>query len=242
MWPVLFTWRGLVLHSYPVLIYAALLTALIVTAQLGQAIGLDPDRVAIVVLLSYVPAFICARALYAARHWDYFRDDPLRMLRRSVGGVSLFGGMLGMFAAIVPLAWLFGLTVAPLFDALVAGMLAGLAVAKVGCALNGCCCGHESGHWLAALLPDERGRWRRRLPAPFVEMVWALVVFALALAALQASPRAGLVACGAIALHTAGRMILQGLRDEGAREDAAVRRHCLILIAAAGLAGLLILL
>lgn len=242
MLPVLFAWRGIVLHSFPVMIYAALLTALIVTVQLGQAAGLDPDRIAAAVLLSYVPAFACARALYVARHWDHFREDPIRMLRRSEGGLSLFGGMFGMFAGIAPLSWMFGLPLAPLFDALVPGVLAGLAVAKVACVLNGCCCGHESDHWCAAKLPDERGRWRRRLPAPFLEMGWALVVFTLAVAALQLSPRPGLVACGALALHTAGRMVLQGLRDEGAREDAAVRRNCLILMAAAGLTGLFILL
>ena len=91
MLPVLFAWRGIVLHSFPVMIYAALLTALIVAVQLGQAAGLDPDRIAAAVLLSYVPAFACARALYVARHWDYFREDPIRMLRRSEGGLSLFG-------------------------------------------------------------------------------------------------------------------------------------------------------
>lgn len=242
MLPVLFTWRGIALHSFPVVIYAALLIALIVTAQLGRSAGLDPDRVAVVVLLAYIPAFASARALYVARHWEQFRDDPRRILIRSVGGLSLFGGTFGLFAAIPPLAVMVGLPVAPLFDALVPGMLAGLAVAKIACVLNGCCHGHESDHRCAVRLPDAHGRWRRRWPAPFLEMGWAVAVFALSLAALQATPPAGLVACGAVVLHTAGRMVLQGLRDEGAREDAAVRRNCLILIAAALLAGLAILL
>jgi phosphatidylglycerol:prolipoprotein diacylglycerol transferase len=240
MWPVLFTWRGIVLHSYPVMIYLALLVTVFLTVALAQGDGLNADRTALAVLLSYVPAFAGARLLYAARHWDQFRRDPALILRRSEGGLSLYGGIAGMFAGLFPLLWAFGLPAAPFFDALVLGMLAGIAVAKGGCLLNGCCHGQETGHWCGVDLPDDHGMWRRRFPAQFMEMAWAVTVLLMTLAWRHFSPPAGMVACGGLALHAAGRIFLQRLRDEGADEDAAVRKTCVILIAAALATGLFI--
>jgi phosphatidylglycerol:prolipoprotein diacylglycerol transferase len=240
MWPVLFTWRGIILHSYQVMIYLALLVTVFVTVALAQGDGLNADRTALAVLLSYVPAFIGARLLYAARHWDHFRRDPSLILRRSEGGLSLYGGITGMFAGLVPLLWAFGLPAAPFFDALVPGMLAGIAVAKGGCLLNGCCHGHETGHWCSVDLPDGHGVWRRRFPVQLMEMAWALLVLLLMLAWRNYSPPPGLVACGVFVLHPAGRIVLQNLRDEGAVENAAVRKTCMILIAVALAAGLFI--
>jgi phosphatidylglycerol:prolipoprotein diacylglycerol transferase len=240
MWPVLFTWRGIVLHSYPVMIYLALLVTVFLTVALAQGDGLNPDRTALAVLLSYIPAFIGARLLYVARHWDRFRRDPMLILRRSEGGVSLYGGIIGMFAGLIPLLWAFGLPAAPFFDALVLGMLAGIAVAKSGCLLNGCCYGHETGHWCGVDLPDDHGIWRRRFPVQLMEMAWAVTVLLIMLALRYFSPPPGTAAVLALVIHPAGRIVLQNLRDEGAGENAAVRKTCMVLIAAALTAGLFI--
>ena len=80
-------------------------------------------------------------------------------------------------------------------------------------------------------MPDERGVWRRRFPAPFLEMAWAGGVLVLMLVWRNSQPKAGLLACGALALLAAGRILLQTLRDEGAAEDSAVRMNWLILLA-----------
>lgn len=240
MRPILFVWHGIVIRSYHVMIYAGLLVTVFLTVHFAQADGLNPDRTALVVVLSYIPAFACARLLYVARHWDNFRRDPALILRRSEGGLSLYGGMFGMFAGAIPLLWALSLPLAPFFDVLVLGMLGGIAIAKGGCLLNGCCYGHETDHWCGVDLPDDRGLWRRRFPSQLMEMAWAAAVLLLMLAWRSASPPSGLVACAALALHPAGRIFLQKLRDEGPDEDAAVGKTCAVLIAAALLTGLII--
>lgn len=238
MYPVLFVWHGIALRSYHVLTYVALLLALFATVHFARTAGLDSDRTALAVLLSFVPGFIGARLLYVARHWPHFRSDAARILRRSDGGLSLSGGILGVFAGVVPVLWALKLPLAPFCDALVLGMMAGLVVAKGGCLLNGCCYGRTTKHWCAAHLPDDHGNWRRRFPSQILEMAWAAIVFILLLALRHAAPPAGMIACAGVALHPTGRLFLQRLRDEG-EEDAAVRKTCLVLIAAGLLAGLL---
>jgi phosphatidylglycerol:prolipoprotein diacylglycerol transferase len=240
MWPVLFVWHGIAFRSFHVMIYLALLVTVFLAVHFAQADGLNPDRTALAVLLLFIPGFAGARLMYVARHWDHFRGDPARILRRSEGGLSLYGGLFGVFAGLVPLLWLLGMPFAPFVDALVLGMLGGIAVAKGGCLLNGCCYGHETDRWCGVDLPDDRGVWRRRFPSQLVEMAWAAAVLALMLAWRGLSPPAGIVACGALALHAAGRIFLQKLRDEGPTEDAAVGKTCAVLIAAALLTGLVI--
>lgn len=233
MRPVLFVWRGIAVRSYPVLIYAALLVAVVLAAYFAQAGGLDPDSTALAVLLLYVPAFIGARLLYVARNWSEFRNDRTRIVRRSDGGMSYYGGLLGLLGGSIPITWAFGLPLASFLDVFFLSVTAGLAVAKLGCLLNGCCYGRATDHWCGVRLPDDRGRRQRRFPAQLVEMIWALLVLAILLAARRAAPPPGLLACAALALQSAGRLFLQQLRDEGPRENAAVRKTCLAFIAAA---------
>lgn len=240
MRPILFVWRGIVIHSFHVMIYAALLVTVFLAVYFAQSDGLNPDRTAVAVVLLFVPGFVGARLLYAVRHWDHFRHDPARILSRSEGGLSLYGGLFGVFAGSIPVLWALGLPFAPFMDALVLGMLGGIAVAKGGCLLNGCCYGQPTDHWCGVHLPDDRGVWRRRFPSQLVEMGWAAVVLFLMLAWRSISPPSGAVACAAVALHPVGRLFLQKLRDEGPAENAAVQKTCVVLTAAALLAGFLV--
>ncbi len=238
MRPILFVWHGFVLHSYHVMIYAALLVTVFLAVHLAQADGLDPDRTALAIVLSFVPAFVGARLFYVARHWEHFRRDPARILRRSEGGLALHGGFFGIVAGSIPLLWALDLPFAPFMDALVLGMLGGIAVAKAGCLLNGCCYGLPTDHWCGVNLPDHCGVWRRRFPSQLVEMAWAAFVLLLMLAWRSASPPSGAVACAVFVLQPAGRIFLQKLRDEGDDENAAVQKTSAVLVTAALLAGL----
>ena len=240
MRPVLFVWHGIVLRSFHVMIYAALLVTVFLAVHFAQADGLDPDRTGVAVVLLLIPGFVGARLFYAARHWDHFRHEPARILRRSEGGLSLYGGLFGVFAGSIPVLWALDLPFAPFMDALVLGMLGGIAVAKGGCLLNGCCYGRPTDHWYGVNLPDQRGAWRRRFPSQLVEMAWAAVVLLLMLVWRSFSPPSGVVACAAFVLHPAGRIFLQKLRDEGDAENAAVQKTCVALSAAALMAGLFV--
>lgn len=242
MWPVLFAWRGIVVHSFPVAIYACMLSVVALTVLIAQRDGLSADSTAAAVLILLVPGFIVARLFYVARHWQHFSRDPWRVLRRDEGGVSLYGGLIGISFAAAPVLWALALPFAPFMDALVLGLLGGLVVAKGGCLLNGCCYGHPTEHWCSASLPDHQGTWRRRFPSQPMEMAWAAIVLLLLLALHSMAPPPGLVACAAVALQPAGRLFLQTLRDEGDAENAAVRRTCTIFSASGVLAAVALLL
>ncbi len=155
VWPILFTWRSIVLHSYHVMIYAALLLAVFLTVHFAQANGLNADRTALAVLLLFIPGFAGARLMYVARHWQHFQRDPARIVRRSEAGCRCPAacsicsparfpccGRLACRSVRSSIHW--------------RSVLGGVAVAKGGCLLNGCCYGHTTG-LVQPGLPDDRG-------------------------------------------------------------------------------------
>ncbi len=54
-----------------------------------------------------------------------------------------------------------------------------LAVARVGCLLNGCCYGRETSAWPALVPPGEGGVWARRYPTQLADILANLLIFAL---------------------------------------------------------------
>jgi phosphatidylglycerol:prolipoprotein diacylglycerol transferase len=236
MWPVLFARHGIVIRSYPAMMYLCVLVALFVAVAAAQGYGLNADRTALAFLILVVPAFIGARLLYVALHWDTFRHEPSRIFRRSDGGMKMYGSLFLTIPLSVPLLWAFDLPFAPFWDATTFAMLAGMAVARVGCLLNGCCSGKPTESWCAVDLPDHRGVWRKRFPSQIIEIVWTLVLLVVLLALRGRMLFAGATFCLGVGAYAAGRFALQGLREDHAGDVGALRRLS-VLLAFAAVAG-----
>ena len=67
MRPILFTWRGLTIHSYPAMLYIGLVLGVTAGNGVAHANGIDALRVYIATLILVVPALAGARLLYVRR-------------------------------------------------------------------------------------------------------------------------------------------------------------------------------
>src|SRR5882757_8911073 len=117
MQPILFAWRGYVIHAYPAMLYCALLTSTFLTAYVGQAYGLNADKVAFAAVLLVIPALPGTRLLYVAMHWEIFRNDLRRIWNRSEGGMTVYGGLIASLLFSVPVLWALDLPFLPFWDA-----------------------------------------------------------------------------------------------------------------------------
>ena len=139
MAPIL-TLFGHEVHSYPLMtLLAALLGAALAWPALGRAGW--PRRERGIALLCMALAFLVGARLWnvAVTPASYGPDRPWYTLRLT--GLSLFGGILGAFLALLGAV---RVTRWELWDALDAFTLpsgAAFCVARVGCFLNGCCKG-----------------------------------------------------------------------------------------------------
>ena len=200
MRPVLLRTGPLVVPAYPLLLYVAIVTGLILQNESARSAGLDTTAVFAASVATAIAGIACTKLWYLGEH-----GEPLRAWRQS--GMTLTGGLIGGLATFAAVALLLDLPTARVLDLSVPGLLAGLAIARVGCWLNGCCAGRVTASRWGLRSPDHTGRWERRVPTQPLEGLWAL---ALLSAALATPDLAGAGATFALffGLYLAGRQLL----------------------------------
>jgi phosphatidylglycerol:prolipoprotein diacylglycerol transferase len=211
---ILFTVRGYRVYSYPALLYVGLVLGVVVGNARAHAAGLPAGRVYAATLLLLIPALAGARLLFVARRWAEYRREPRRIWQRSEGGMAMYGGLPAAVIPSVPLLRAFNLSFTQFWDVAVFTILVGMAFARIGCLMNGCCAGRQTETWFGLRLPNAQGEWRRRVPMPLLESAWSLMLLAGAFAIWPHRPFDGAVFLLLIGGYTAGRLVLETWREE----------------------------
>jgi prolipoprotein diacylglyceryltransferase len=77
---VLFRWRGVIIYSYPAMLYLGMVVGLLAQHYAAARNGLDATRTVIATLILLPPALMAARLLFVASHWLIYRREPWRIL------------------------------------------------------------------------------------------------------------------------------------------------------------------
>jgi phosphatidylglycerol:prolipoprotein diacylglycerol transferase len=210
---VLFHFRGIPIHSYPAMLYVGLLAAVVTANWAAHATGLNAFRVYVATILLMLPAIGGARLLHVAVHWCWYSRNKRRIWDRSEGGYGMYGGLPLVLVFSVPLLYLLRLPFAAFWDVGALSILAGMIFARIGCLLNGCCCGRPSNTWFSIYLPNARGVWQKRIPSPCLESIWAATLLALALLFLHRIPFHGALFLFVASGYAAGRILLESFRE-----------------------------
>jgi phosphatidylglycerol:prolipoprotein diacylglycerol transferase len=210
---VLFHCFGRPVYSFPVMVYLGLVLG--TTAQLvaAQSKGMDATHVLAATAIMVTIALCGARLLHVAAHWRIYRGDPRRVLAFGAGGASMYGGLLLGFPASILVLRALGLPFGAYWDSLSFTMLIGLAVGRLGCFLNGCCCGRATVGRLAIHAPDYRGIWLRRVPMQALEALLALSSVIAIERAWSHLPFDGAAFLLGLGLYAGGRALLEPFRD-----------------------------
>jgi prolipoprotein diacylglyceryltransferase len=236
---VLFTWRGFRVHSYPAMLYLGMVAGIVAGNHASHRAGLDPLRVWLAMILLTAPALIGARLLWVATHWRRYRAAPRRIWARSEGGGSMLGSLPILLAVSLPLLDALEIPFARFWDVATFTILVGMIFTRLGCLLNGCCSGRETGARWGLDLTDHRGVRKRRVTVQILEMGLGAAGLGVALLAWSHAPFPGAVLLVALTAYSLGRLALEPLREEPDRWGS-IRVHRAIagLFAAAALAAL----
>ena len=216
---VLFEWRGIRIFSYPAMLYLGLVTGVILQTLVAERAGLPAVRIYFATLTLLPIALAGSRVLYVWANWPAFRSARHLIWRRGEGGLAMYGGVPFMIVASIPVLAAFGLPFWTFWDTAVFCIFPGMAFARIGCLLNGCCSGRPTDGWLAMWLPDERGHWTWRIPLQMLEFTVALLLLAGAWLAIDRITQPGRLFLSTVIGYAAARLVLEGLRTE--RERAA---------------------
>jgi phosphatidylglycerol---prolipoprotein diacylglyceryl transferase len=233
---VLFHFRGIPIHSYPAMLYVGLLGAVVAADWAAHATGLNAFRVYVATILLMLPAILGARLLYVATHWRWYSPNKRRIWDRSEGGGGMYGGLPLALVFSVPLLRLLRLPFAAFWDVGALAILAGMIFARVGCLLNGCCCGRPSNIWFGIYLPNALGVWQKRIPTPCLESTWAATLLASGILVLHRMPFPGALFLFVCSGYAAGRLVLESVREPAGRSSKFNIHHAIsaaiILLAA----------
>ncbi len=125
----------------------------------GRREGLTAGLVVLAVLCFCVIVFAGGRLHFALTKWHMFEHDPWRVFRFSSGGLHAPGAILALLLGGVPALRMLQLPVARFVDGFAPAVPIGIAFARVGCFLNGCCYGSVCALPWGVTLPRESYTW-----------------------------------------------------------------------------------
>ncbi len=162
MHPVLFRLGPLTLKSYGLFLALAFLVGIWVALKRAKRSDLKAESImdlAIVVLLSSVAG---SRFFYVIFHWEEFKGRLWDIVNPvhpggdiSISGLSMVGGVLLAIISAMLFLYLKKLEIWKIADIVSPSFILGLAIARIGCFLNGCCFGKPSSiFWSMTFPPD----------------------------------------------------------------------------------------
>lgn len=197
---------GVRLGAWPALVATGTVLAVVVQSLLAGQLGLPVQRLLPLSVLACLLGLGGAKTYYLATH----RSEPVSLLTM---GMSIQGFVLVAVGTLLGGALLLGLPVGTVLDVTAPGLLAGMAVGRLGCLLGGCCAGRPtSSHW--GVWSSDRRLGLRRIPVQPMESTLAGVLAVLAALAVLAwgTSSGGAVFVAGIGAYTAGRQLLFPLR------------------------------
>jgi prolipoprotein diacylglyceryltransferase len=214
---ILFRWRNITVWSYLAMLYVGLVVGVVAGNIAAHAAGLNPLRVYIATILLIIPALIGARLLFVASEWKFYRRNPRRIWNRAEGGFMMYGAVPVMLPCSVPLLRALHIGIGAFWDVSTFTILVGMIFTRVGCLLNGCCCGRETGGWFGIPLPNTRGIWQRRVPTQALEATSAAVLLMVAMVMWRRTPFPGALFLLIMLSYASARLVLELAREHGNR-------------------------
>lgn len=157
MYPVIGRVGPFVIHSYGLALAVAFLAAFAwIRYECGRR-DIVREIAADLVLAAAVGGLAGARLAYVAAHWDYFGRHLVDVVKFQQGGLVFYGGVAGGAAGVALVARLRKLPFGQVADMAAPALALGAAIGRVGCLLNGCCCGRLTQGSLGITFPAPLG-------------------------------------------------------------------------------------
>ena len=172
---VLFYIGDFPVYSYGVMLFLAFLAGIFVARRELNRRGLDGSSVYLIAAIASVTGVIGARIFFILGNLELFSGHWGQVFDLNMRGLVFYGGLALAVPSCLLLVRLMKLPPGAVADSVALAMPLSLAVARVGCFLNGCCGGKPSGLPWAVTFP---GSSTSVHPTQLYELVLDLALFA----------------------------------------------------------------
>lgn len=138
--------KGLPIRGYGVMLLLGVLAGVTLAVREARRVGLDPEVIVSLCFHLFVAGIIGARLFYVIEYWPQFQRATVAatvgaILNVTQGGLVVYGSLIGALPGGLWFLRRHALPTLALADLMAPSLLAGLALGRIGCLLNGCCYG-----------------------------------------------------------------------------------------------------
>lgn len=134
--------RGAItLHSYGLFLVLGFFLSVYLACVEAKRRGVDPNILLDMAMPLLLVSILCCRVLYFLIYPSQWQGIGA-FFQIWNGGLSFHGAFIGAVSVIAYFCWSRKISFFRLADIIVPGALAGYAIGRIGCLLNGCCYGH----------------------------------------------------------------------------------------------------
>ncbi len=137
---------GLAIRGYGLMMLLGLMAGISLSIYRGRQEGYPPEKIFNLAFWMVICGIIGARLFYVIQKADQFSglspgEAIGKMLNMTEGGLVVYGSLIGASLGGAFYLWRARLPLLHIADIAAPGMVAGLALGRIGCLLNGCCYG-----------------------------------------------------------------------------------------------------
>jgi phosphatidylglycerol---prolipoprotein diacylglyceryl transferase len=184
--PVIVQFGPLALRWYSLAIMLGVMAGVWLAAKFGERRGIAPDDTYSAAFWIVAAGMIGARLTHVVDRWDFYAENPAKILAIYEGGIAIWGGIVAGGLAGWAYARIYKIPFWRFADSVSHAAVLGLAIGRIGCIVNGDVAGKPtSGDWgfvytnPGALLPRAEYFNTATHPYPLYEMVLGLLLFGL---------------------------------------------------------------
>lgn len=204
---------------YALLIVVGIVAALFLALHEERRLHLPQDTALDFAIWAIPLALIGARLYYVSFQWDYYVDDLWEIFNLRAGGMAIYGGIIGGAIAAKIVAKRKQISVFSILDIVVPGLALAQAIGRWGNYINmeayGLRISNEALQFFPFAIEIPVGSvWYWHMATFFYESCWCLVVFAVLWLIRRRTQKTGDLFLLYLLLYCAGRMVIEGMRDD----------------------------
>lgn len=138
---ILFEIGSFKIHTWGLMFVIAFIISFLLILRESKKQKINPKHIYNIALHMLLGSLIGARLFYVIEHFNFFLQDPIKILLVWQGGLTSYGSLLAIF-----FVWLYvrkqkDLSFSKILDIMAPYIALALAIIRIGCFLRGCCGG-----------------------------------------------------------------------------------------------------
>jgi len=216
--PVLFKLGPLSVYAWGFSLSLAILLGTLVAIRLARRIGIDSDRILDLAIVLVIGGVVGARLFYVFVYEPArFVREPLQIFALWEGGMVYYGALIGGFVTGTWYVIQKKLPFWQLADVVAPPLALGYGIVRIGCFLNGCCYGKETGSFLGIVFPYIEGApcldGVPRYPTQLFSSILGFALFGLLMYLWKKKKFHGQIFLLFLIFYSIGRIIVESFRE-----------------------------